>query len=155
MIPPVERADPSRVAGVAPRRSRAAAALAVAAALVVGGALALDLGWGAEVTLLHALKSPEEQEEWRRLRAPADDPAEIYGQPEGPALRVLLLGDLPAPVQPVEAPGRLLLAVDRTGSRVPLQTRTLWRYAALLAAPLLLTAALLAVWTKRRGRRPS
>lgn len=128
---------------------RAAAVLATAAALLVLGAGALDLVLGHEVTLLHAPKSPEEQAEWRRLRDPRDDPAEIYGQPEGAPLRVLVARD--RLLAPPEAPGRLLLVVDRAGGDVPWQARTLWGGAGSAAAALA-TGALLLAWRARRAR---
>ncbi|MFM8979336.1 MAG: hypothetical protein ACKOSS_02570 [Planctomycetia bacterium] len=109
----------------------------------------LDLGWGHEVTLLHARKSAGEQAEWRRLRDPRDDPAEIYGQPEGAPLRVI--AGRAGLLAPPEAPGRLLLCVDRARGEVPLQARTLWGWTC-CAALVLATGALLLAWRARRAR---
>ncbi len=154
MNDPVERGDGPRGPDRAPRPSsglpRAAGALVALAALLLAGTGAADLLWGVEVTLLHGPTSPEEQAEWRRLRDPADDPAEIYGQPEGPPLRVILPAPGPALLHPAEAPGRALLVVDRAGGRAPLQSRTLWRWAATAAGPLLLAGLLLRAAARRR-----
>jgi hypothetical protein len=141
---------------VGARRSRAARAaivLATIAALLLVGAGGIDLLLGHEVTLLHAAKSPAEQEEWRRLRDARDDPAEIYGQREGDPLRVVLL-DRARLILPPEAPGRALLAVDRQARNVPLQSRTLWGYAGAAALGLLLGAGTLTLFA-RRFRRPA
>ena len=123
--------------------------LGTVAALSLLGALALELCFGREVTLLHNVKSEAERAEWRRLRDAADDPAEIYGVPEGAPLRVLLLdpGEL---IEPAEAPGRLLLPTDRAQGRAPLQMRTLWRWALGAAVPAALLALLLAGLARRR-----
>lgn len=133
-----------------PGLRRAALALAAAAALALLAAAALDVLAGVEVTLLHNPTSPAEQAEWRRLRDPADDPAEIYGVPEGPPLRVLLLDRRDA-IEPPEAPGRVLLVTQRAAGRVPLQTRTLWRWTLSGAGPALLLAGALAVLARRRA----
>jgi hypothetical protein len=131
--------------------SRAAVVLATIAALLLLGAGGLDLAFGRSLTLLHAAKSPAEQAEWRRLRDPRDDPAEIYGQPEGAPLRVLVF-DGERVIDPPEAPGHLLLAVDRARGEVPLQSRTLWLRVGLAALGLLVLAGVLALLGRRRRR---
>ncbi|MFM8386607.1 MAG: hypothetical protein ACKOCB_07330 [Planctomycetia bacterium] len=135
----------------ASRRSlvRAAAVLAIAAALLACTAGVVDLWLGHEVTLLHATKGPEEQAEWRRLRDARDDPAEIYGQPEGSPLRVIVPRS--RLLAPPEAPGRLLLPVERARGEAPLQARVLWGWAG-LGCGVLATGALLLAWRARRGR---
>jgi hypothetical protein len=141
---------------VSARRSplaRAATLLAMVAALVLLGAGGIDAILGQEVTLVHAAKSPAEQVEWRRLRDPHDDPAEIYGQPEGAPLRVVLL-DRTRLIDPPEAPGRLLLPVDRARGDVPLQSRTMWMVAAASAVGALALAGVLALIARVR-RRPT
>ena len=49
-----------------------------------------------------------------------------------------------------EAPERRLLGVNRAGGEVPLQSRTLWRYALTVALPALLMAGVLALFARRR-----
>lgn len=59
--------------------------------------------------------SEEERAEWRDLRDPRDDPAEIYGKPvPGRPVRVFVWQrkDDRRLVQPAEAPRRYLLLLD-------------------------------------------
>ncbi len=132
-----------------PPFARAAIVLTAIAALALLGAGLLDLVAGVEVTLLHNVKSAQEQAEWRRLRDARDDPAEIYGQPDGDPLRVLDF-DHSRLITPVEAPERRLLGVDRAAGDVPLQSRTLWRYALSVALPALLLAGVLGLLARLR-----
>lgn len=131
-----------------PPLARAAIVLTTIAALALSGAGLLDLAAGVEVTLLHNVKDAQEQAEWRRLRDARDDPAEIYGQPDGAPLRVLVF-DRSRLIAPAEAPDRRLLGVDRAGGDVPLQTRTLWRYALTLALPALVLGLVLRRFARR------
>lgn len=132
-----------------PLLARAAIVLTTIAALALFSAAVLDLGAGVEVTLLHNLKDAQEQSEWRRLRDARDDPAEIYGQPDGAPLRVLLF-DRARLLAPPEAPERRLLGVHRAAGDVPLQSRTLWRYALTTALPALVLAGVLGLLARRR-----
>lgn len=93
-------------------RRAARLALIVAGACLAGMAC-VDLLLGVDVTLMRSPSSRAEQDEWRRLRDPRDDVAEIYGRPEPHGdVRVLLL-DRDVLVVPPEAPERRLLFRDR------------------------------------------
>ena len=96
----------------------AAASLVGAAALVVSGAAVLDLGFGLEVTPLHAVNDALEQAALRRMRDPRDDPAEIYGVPERPLRAVVL--DRARLIHPPEDPGRALLPERRRAASLSL-----------------------------------
>ncbi len=112
-------------------------------------AVAIVLLWSREVTLVEGRHGAAEVQEWRRLRDPRDDPAEIYGAvAPGPPRRVLLppWSD-PTPLVPLpEAPGRLLLFVDEAPG-----LRLLSPWAVLV--PALGAGALLAGLALLRGRR--
>lgn len=118
-------------------RRAARLALVVVAVCLVGMAV-VDLVFGVDVTLMRFPSSRGEQDEWRRLRDPRDDVAEIYGRPEPHGdVRVLLL-DRSALVVPPEAPDRRLLFRERGGAGVWLARTAWWRtsVAALAAATL-------------------
>lgn len=75
----------------------------------------IDLVFGYDVTLVFQPYTEAEREQWRAVRDPKDDVAEIYGHPApGRDARVWLLrreGD-PRLVRPAEEPTRFLLLVD-------------------------------------------
>ena len=135
------------------RLARAAIVFLTIAALALCGAGLVDLLAGVEVRLVHNAKSEAEQEEWRRLRDARDNPAEIYGQPDGGPLRVVVW-ERERLIRPAELPGERLLVVDRAHGDVPLQSRTLWRYALTVAVPALGLALVLG-WIARRRRARS
>lgn len=118
------------------------------AGLLPLAAVAADAAFGRTVTMMTGRHDQAEVTEWRTLRDPADDPAEIYGQPlpGGPTRVFLVPGPSGAPlVSMPEDATRQLLFVDeghppprmRTG---PLLTWSigvgalLWAVGAALAA---------------------
>lgn len=111
--------------------------------LAILGALLVDRAFGVDVTILGRLKSPDEQAEWRQLRDPKDDVAEIYGVVEPPRgrNRVLVAEGDPRLIIPEEDPERRLLFVDRAdGDSVVFADQV--RFVARVVAALLLFAAL-------------
>jgi hypothetical protein len=103
---------------------RLGSALLFLGALLPALALLASLVAGEEVTILARARDAEERAEQRRIRDPRDDPAEIYGVPEPGAVRVVF----PRPdrrILPPEAPGRVLLVVDRLAGDRVLLARTM------------------------------
>ena len=95
------------------------------ASLLLGGlggllllaALVADALYGRRVTLMTNRRTETEAAQWRTLRAPLDDPAEIYGQPlPGAPARLLFPPWQPPPetLRVPERPGQELLFVDET-----------------------------------------
>jgi hypothetical protein len=119
---PAGRAGPKR-ARLA--RSAGTASLALGAG-VIGVSCAAILGFSEEVQILARRHGPIEEAEARANRDPRDPVAEIYGIPEreGTPVRVVFP---PAArrIEPPEAPGAVLLFVDRARGEAPLLARTL------------------------------
>jgi hypothetical protein len=114
---------------VSRRRLRTAARVLLGLAILIPlAAFALDTLFALDVTLMLDRHDAEEVREWRALRDPADDPAEIYGQcAPGPARRVHVLPwrRRAALLAVPEAPGRLLLFVDEHSDLTLVDARSL------------------------------
>lgn len=119
--------------------------------LIVLVALVLDWGLAREVILIvpHDEASIEIN---RALHSPGDPVADIYGLPSSDPVRVV------APrwdriIQPTEAPGILLLKVDKQIGENPLQVQTVWLIARWSALPLFALAAVGLLLAKLGGGR--
>ena len=117
-----------------------------AALFWIGIVLAVGVFAGHEVTVLRTRHTVAEIAEWRALRDPRDDVAEIYGvaDPIGPRrLLVWPWDDRLELFVPPEDPRRTLLFVDRAPDAHLVSARVLWPVG-LGGAGLLLLGALFA-----------
>jgi hypothetical protein len=105
------------------RRSAGKVAIALGALLLAATWTAV-LAFSEEVQILWRRHGPAEEAEARTLRDERDDVAEIYGVPEGRPVRVVF-PETRDRIEPPEAPGTVLLAVDRARGSTPLLARTL------------------------------
>jgi hypothetical protein len=129
------------------RRLGGRAAVALGAVVLAACATAV-LAFSEEVTILARRHDAEARAAARAAFDPRDDVAELYGVPEGRPVRVVF-PDPDGRIVPPEAPGRVLLAVDRVRGRSPLLARTLLAVGAPGGALLVLAGAALALGARR------
>jgi hypothetical protein len=123
------------------------------ACLVVGGVLiavtwVAVLAFSEEVQILARRHDPADEAAARSARDPRDDVAEIYGIPEGRPVRVVF-PEATHRIDPPEAPGRVLLFVDRAHGESPLLARTLAATGSAGGALLLAAGAALLLGARR------
>jgi len=114
--------------------------------------LVTDAAFGQTVTLLTGRHRPAEITEWRQLRDPADDPAEIYGQPLPLASQRLLF--LPWQTKPDLLPlpedeARTLFFADEERSVSRMRTAPLLTGGVIAGAVLLALGLIRALWPPR------
>jgi hypothetical protein len=128
--------------------------------LLLLGVLCWPLAWlvdtwkGVEVTVLLRERTADEREAWRRGGwKPGDGVAALYGTVEPPPGRRLIVWDESRLVRPPEAPGLVLLPLDRGRGGVPLPARALRFRAACLGLGLGLLGAF-CLWRASRRAAP-
>jgi hypothetical protein len=129
-------------------RRRAGTAFVALGALVLAATWIAILGFSEEVQILVRRHGPAEQAEARANRDARDPVAEIYGIPEKGPLRVVFP---PAAdrIEPPEAPGTVLLHVDRLRGQSPLLARTLAAVGSTGGVLLLVAGAALVLGARR------
>ncbi len=137
------------------RPPTASFALWALAGLLLLTALVADAAFGRTVTLMTSRHDGLEIAEWRTLRDPSDDPAEIYGQPlpGGPERLILLPGASTATLAPLpEDASHVLLFVDE--GRPPPRLRAVAVLTWSVGVGALLMALGLALAARHRRRSP-